>query len=78
MTTDQFDLLTPLVEWVEQGHAPDAVVASARGSGNPAGANPELPADWSATRSRPLCPYPKAARYEGTGSLEDAASFACR
>ena len=78
MTTDQFDLLTPLVEWVEQGRAPDAVVASARGSGNPAGANPELPADWSATRSRPLCPYPKTARYEGTGSLEDAGSFACR
>jgi hypothetical protein len=78
MTTDQFDLLTPLVEWVEQGRAPDAVVASARGPGNPAGANPELPADWSAARSRPLCPYPMTARYEGTGSLEDSGSFACR
>jgi hypothetical protein len=77
MATDQFDLLTPLVAWVEQGRAPDAVVASVRGVGNRGGANPELPASWSATRSRPLCPYPKTARYQGSGSLEDAASFAC-
>jgi feruloyl esterase len=76
--TDQFDLLTPLVAWVEQGSAPDAVVASARGPGNPAGVNPELPASWSATRTRPLCPYPKTARFDGSGALEDASSFACR
>jgi hypothetical protein len=78
MATDQFDLLTPLVAWVEQGRAPDAVVASVRGIGNAGGANPELPAGWSATRSRPLCPYPKTARYQGTGNVEDAGSFACQ
>ena len=48
------------------------------GSGNPGGANAELPKDWSATRSRPLCAYPTVARYKGTGSIEDASSFSCQ
>ena len=76
--TDQFDLLTPLVDWVEQGRAPQAVVASARGAGNAGGVNADVPAGWSATRTRPLCPYPQVARYNGSGSLDDAASFSCR
>jgi feruloyl esterase len=76
--TDQFDALSALVTWVEQGTAPESLTASARGAGNPGGVNAELPAAWSATRSRPLCPYPKVARYNGSGSLEDAASFSCR
>jgi poly(3-hydroxybutyrate) depolymerase len=78
MATDQFDLLTPLVKWVEEGVAPQAVTASARGAGNAGGANQELPADWSASRTRPLCAYPTVARYNGVGSLENAASFSCR
>jgi feruloyl esterase len=76
-TADQFDMLTPLVDWVERGKAPDSVQASVRGAGNPGGVNADLPAAWSATRSRPLCPYPKAAKYKGTGSIEDAANFSC-
>jgi feruloyl esterase len=28
-------------------------------------------------RSRPLCMYPQVARYKGTGSTDEAASFAC-
>jgi hypothetical protein len=28
-------------------------------------------------RTRPLCPYPQVARYKGTGSIDDAASFSC-
>jgi Tannase and feruloyl esterase len=40
--------------------------------------NAELPAGWSAARTRPLCAYPKVARYNGTGDLEAAASFTCR
>src|SRR6185503_13672220 len=31
--TDQFDLLSALVAWVERGEAPDRVVAKARGAG---------------------------------------------
>jgi feruloyl esterase len=74
---DQFDPLTPLVQWVEQGIAPTSIKASARGAGNAGGVNAELPKDWSANRSRPLCAYPTVARYKGSGSLEDAASFSC-
>jgi hypothetical protein len=74
---DQFDMLSPLVQWVEQGVAPQAVRASVRGAGNAGGVNAELPADWSPTRSRPLCAYPKVARYSGGGNPEDASSFRC-
>ena len=76
--TDQFDMLTPLVNWVEKGQAPDSVVASARGVGNPGGANADVPASWSAIRTRPLCAYPKVARYLGSGSKELAANFSCQ
>ncbi|NML46999.1 tannase/feruloyl esterase family alpha/beta hydrolase [Ramlibacter sp. G-1-2-2] len=74
--TDQFDMLTPLVNWVEKGVAPDSVTASVRGAGNAGGANADIPSSWSATRSRPLCPYPLVTRYNG-GDKESAASFSC-
>ena len=76
--TDQADFLTPLVAWVEQGAAPASISAAARGTGNAGGANADLPAGWSTTRTRPLCPVPQVARYKGSGSIEDAANFECR
>ncbi|MCO5340257.1 tannase/feruloyl esterase family alpha/beta hydrolase [Delftia tsuruhatensis] len=76
--TDQFDMLSSLVAWVEKGQAPDRVIASARGAGNAGGTNADLPANWSPTRTRPLCPHPLAARYNGSGDMESAASFSCR
>jgi len=76
--TDQFDMLSALVAWVEQGTAPDSVLATARGPGNAGGVNAEVPAGWAADRSRPLCPYPKVTRYKGSGSLDSADSFACQ
>ena len=75
-STDQFDMLSALVAWVEQGKAPDAVTATARGPGA-AVVNAEVPADWSPRRTRPLCPYPQVAVYAG-GDAETASSFACR
>ena len=63
LTTDSFDLLTALVNWVERDVPPDSVVASGR-------AQPRL--------TRPLCPYPRYARYSGRGDQNDAASFACQ
>ncbi len=75
---DQFDLLSPLVAWVEQGVAPQAVIATARGVGNAGGVNAELPRDWSANRTRPLCAYPSVATYKGSGDAEAASSFSCR
>lgn len=74
--TEQFDLLTALVDWVENGRAPQAVTATAR-----PGINPDVPADWVASgkpRSRPLCAWPTQARYSGKGDINDAASFSCR
>jgi feruloyl esterase len=76
--TDQVDLLTPLVQWVERGIAPQAVVASVRGAGNAGGVNAELTKDWSPSRTRPLCAYPQYAHYKGSGNTEDAANFSCR
>jgi feruloyl esterase len=77
-STDQADFITPLVRWVEQGVAPQRIVASARGTGNVGGVNADVPAAWSPARTRPLCPYPSVAIYKGEGSIEDAASFVCR
>jgi len=74
---DQFDLLSALVRWVEKGDAPERVVASARGPGNIGGVNPEVPAGWAPDRTRPLCAYPRIAKYHG-GDPERAESFACR
>jgi feruloyl esterase len=75
--TDQFDMLDSLVNWVEKGQAPDQVIAKARGAGATV-VNTELPATWSAARTRPLCPYPKVAKYNGTGDIESASSFTCK
>jgi feruloyl esterase len=76
-SADQFDLLTPLVRWVEEGDEPEHLVASARGPANVAGPNVDLPAAWSPSRTRPLCPYPQIAEYRG-GDVENAQSFHCR
>jgi feruloyl esterase len=69
--TDRFDLFSVLVDWVEHGRAPATVTATARAD------NRELPQSWSPTRSRPLCDWPKVARYRGAGDLESAQSFRC-
>ncbi|HSV54741.1 MAG TPA: tannase/feruloyl esterase family alpha/beta hydrolase [Burkholderiaceae bacterium] len=74
--TEQFDMLSALVNWVEKGEAPVQVVATAR-----PGINPDVPVSWQSNgkpRSRPLCPYPKQARYKGAGDVESAASFSCQ
>lgn len=70
-STDQFNMFEALVAWVEEGIAPDRVTASVRGD------NPEIPADWSPERTRPLCAFPAVARYNGSGDIEDAANFSC-
>ena len=59
-----FDKVGTLERWVEQGKAPDAIVASHATNG-------------TVDRTRPLCPYPQVAKYKGTGSIDDAANFFC-
>jgi feruloyl esterase len=68
--TDQFDMLTAMMSWVEAGQAPEQVIAAV----NPT--NPDLPADWSKSRTRPLCVWPQIAKYK-EGDKEQAASFQC-
>jgi len=68
-------MVDALVKWVEQGQAPAAVVARARGPGS-AVPNAEVPTTWSPARTRLLCPHPQVARYRG-GDPEVADSFAC-
>ena len=62
--TDQFDAVTALVEWVEKGTVPDKLDASQSAGGK-------------VVRTRPLCPYPQFAKYNGAGSPDDARSFTC-
>lgn len=66
-----------LVQWVEQGEPPPAVVATARGFGNGAGVNADVPADWAPNRTRPLCAHPTVATYQGSDPIEDASRFSC-
>ena len=72
--TDQVDFMTPLVAWVEQGQAPEALVARRAARATRAASTPTCRPDWSADRTRPLCPYPSIARYRGEGSLESGVS----
>ena len=59
-----FDAVTPLVEWVENGIAPQSIVGSRLVNGE-------------VTRTRPLCAYPGVAKYKGSGSIDEAANFVC-
>ena len=80
-TTDQFDMIDPLVNWVEKGVAPTAVIAKARGAGTSTIAaliNAEVPASWAADRTRPLCPHPTVATYNGSGDVNKAENFSCK
>jgi feruloyl esterase len=61
--TDQFDALTALETWVEQDHAPQSIVA--KGTAFPG-------------RTRPLCPYPQYAAYNGSGDSQVAGNFTCK
>jgi feruloyl esterase len=58
------DILWALIRWVEEGRPPDRIVATKLDGG-------------VARFTRALCPFPQAARYDGTGPAETATSFAC-
>jgi feruloyl esterase len=63
--TSSFDALSAVEQWVENGKAPNEIIASHLSAG-------------VADRTRPLCVYPQVAQYKGTGSIDDAANFVCR
>jgi feruloyl esterase len=62
-TLDHFDMLSAVVDWVESGRAPEQVIAT--GASAPG-------------ESRPLCPYPAHAHFNGSGDTRAAANYTCR
>jgi feruloyl esterase len=65
--TDSFDAVASLDEWVEHGVPPERIIATHKGADGK-----------TVERSRPLCRYPQVARYKGSGSTDEAASFSCQ
>ena len=59
--TDRFDMLEAIMAWVEKGQAPDRIKATGK----------SFPGV-----TRPICPYPLVARYQG-GDVNNADSFKC-
>ena len=60
-----------VINWVENGVAPTSVI----GSGNTAA--PAFISGSPTTLTRPLCPYPQTAVYNGSGNINDAANWQC-
>jgi hypothetical protein len=56
--------LEALIGWVEEGEAPDSLTAVLNRGGD-------------VIRTRPLCRYPQVARYDGSGSTDEAGNFVC-
>ena len=64
------DIDAALERWVEQGTAPAEIIASKL--------KPGASQANGVVRTRPLCPYPQTAHYNGSGNTDDAANFACK
>jgi hypothetical protein len=64
VNVDRFDLMTPLINWVEGEEAPVNLVAYRK-------------EEEKIVRTRPLCAYPKTSRYLGTGSIDSHENFEC-
>jgi feruloyl esterase len=62
------DMARALERWVESNVAPEQIVATKYKGANAAS---------GVVRTRPLCAYPKVARWKGTGSTDDSANFEC-
>ena len=63
---NRFDMIGAITKWVEQGEAPDRVIATG------------VDKEGAVVRTRPLCPYPQVAVYKGEGDTDQAGSFECR
>lgn len=61
---DTFSKLGAIDNWVSNKQAPETIVASRVSNGK-------------VVRTRPLCAWPKVARYDGHGNMDDASSFTC-
>jgi serine/threonine protein kinase len=68
-TDPQHNISTALEQWVENGVAPTAIIATKYKN--------DLDPSQGVKMTRPLCPYPQIARYKGSGDTNDAANFIC-
>jgi feruloyl esterase len=64
----EHDVFTALESWVEKANAP-GVLTAAKTEGKDA--------QRKTVMTRPLCPYPQVAKYDGKGDTTKASSFAC-
>ncbi|KTF29521.1 hypothetical protein LMG919_22455, partial [Xanthomonas vesicatoria] len=64
----QHDVLSAMEAWVEQGIAPERIVAAKYANDDPV---------KGVVRTRPLCHYPQSALWIGQGSADDAQNFLC-
>ncbi len=63
------NIFRSLERWVENGTAPEKVVATKFVDGD---------AKKGVAFQRPLCAYPQVAMYKGSGDMNDAANFSCQ
>ncbi len=68
VTDPHQSLQVSIEQWVEKGTAPKEIVAT-KFSGPLNSGHAEM--------TRPLCAYPKAVKYKGSGDANDASSFVC-
>ena len=68
-----FDTLSALENWVERRIAPETLTASHTTLPFPVNVSTSAAGDFS----RPLCLYPKVAKWTGTGSATDASRYVC-
>jgi len=61
----KFDMVSALEEWVERGTPPERIMAS------------HVTTTGQVDRTRPLCPYPQEAQWNGNGSTDQAENFVC-
>jgi hypothetical protein len=61
--------MAALINWVEHGQAPDRLIVT-KHVGNRA--------EGAIERTRPLCPYPQRAQWDGVGDWNSAESFRCK
>jgi serine/threonine protein kinase len=68
-TDPQHNISSALVEWVEKGVAPGPIIATKYVN--------DLDPSQGIKMTRPLCPYPQIAKYNGAGDTNDATNFVC-
>lgn len=62
---DKFNLLTPMMQWVEKGIKPGVITAS------------KVSDNGKTLFTRPMCQYPEYPRYNGSGDSTDSRNFTC-